>query len=792
MMKHCNLSLKTTGLSLVTVLLLASSVAQAKDKPESGQHFDNWKTLGSGYVARRKVPPRMEMPVEQATTQELRSPGTGNTDNRMSVESKMAPKSVTKRNRGRNKSALWLHTGAAGLYGVSIADLAVELGTKEKTLRRQAASGGISLTNAGAPVSWYFDAASDTFLFAGEAYDNFYTDKNAYYLTLDYKKAHPMAVVYGAPTVSPGTGSPFSETLKFEEEPYMYYATWSVAAEPDADYWWWDYLLGGSRDSIDVPLNIPDPASTSTAQMRITLRGWTDLEEGDEHTVRAELNGIPIGLPITWDAFGEKVLKADFDQATPGILDPAGNNTLSLFNSYAPGTTPGQWLDTVEIDYSRLPTAVEDKGMLWLHDVAAGTQQVTGFAGGNIMVIESPAGSAVMREDIRIEADGPDGWMVTFDTTAGADYLVVEAGALEAPSLALATPSRLNYKNNRAEYLVIAPREFEGTASTLAAYRSERFKHVKIVWLDEIYSEFSYGRVDPFALQQFMKRVKKWKTKPSYVVIIGKGTLDEKKRFNYDSFVPVVMTSSPWALAASDERLLAGEKDAKFAIGRLPITNDAEGMAYLDKLIDFESTKPRSERYEAVLVADNPDDAGEFQDNSDLLADRLLDTLGFDLVTSLYHPGAPDTSVRDDLTKTSTWENGYVSYDGHGSTAQLGDYREEFIMASDAENLMNVAYPIFTALTCAAGDDTLPGVRSLASALVLNPVGGAIAAFAPTGLSLDAEAQLMGNAFVDSLFGKDETIGNAVHDAKSETIDTVPAFMRRMYSVVGEPSLYAR
>ncbi len=437
--------------------------------------------------------------------------------------------------------------------------------------------------------------------------------------------------------------------------------------------------------------------------------------------------------------------------------------------------------------------AVEDEDMLWLHDVAEGTQQVTGFTGENIMVVESPAGSAVMREDVRIEADGSGGWMVTFDTTAGADYLVAEVGALEAPSLTLATPSRLTKRKNRANYLIIAPRDFEGTASALAKYRGKgkdkRFNHVEIVWLDEIYAEFSYGRVDPFAVHRFMERVKKWRTKPSYVMIIGKGNLDQKKRMGYVSYVPVVMTDTPWALAASDERLLAGEGDAEFAIGRLPIRTNAEGMAYLDKLIDFESAKPGSVRPEAVLVADNWDSAGEFHYNSDLLADRLLDTLGFDFVTPLYHP---DTAVREAFIESDTWETGYVSYDGHGSTTQLGDHSEKFIMASDAENLLNSVYPIFTALTCGAGDDTLPGVRSVTSALVLNPVGGAIVAFAPTGLSLDEEAQLMGNVFVDSLFGDNDTIGGAVHDAKSENMDIVSPFMRRIYTVIGEPSLYAR
>ena len=85
----------------------------------------------------------------------------------------------------------------------------------------------------------------------------------------------------------------------------------------------------------------------------------------------------------------------------------------------------------------------------------------------------------------------------------------------------------------------------------------------------------------------------------------------------------------------------------------------------------------------------------------------------------------------------------------------------------------------------------MPGTRSLAGALVLNPAGGAMSALAPTGLSLDNEAQVLGNVFVDSLFNGD-TIGDAVRNTKSLTANEISTFMPRIYSVVGEPVVYAR
>ena len=209
----------------------------------------------------------------------------------------------------------------------------------------------------------------------------------------------------------------------------------------------------------------------------------------------------------------------------------------------------------------------------------------------------------------------------------------------------------------------------------------------------------------------------------------------------------------------------------------------------MDKLIAYESSQPGDERYDAVLAADNPDAGGDFHVNSDLLADELTSSLGFNNVTKLYHP---QDQVRQNLILSSTWDKGYVSYDGHGSATQVGNGTENFIKASDAAVLENTAYPVFTAWTCAAGDYSVPGATSLASAVVLNPGGGAIASFAPTGLSLDPEAHLLSIAFVDSLFGAYTTVGDAARQAKLATDGQIAASMPRIYSVIGDPGAYAR
>ena len=75
---------------------------------------------------------------------------------------------------------------------------------------------------------------------------------------------------------------------------------------------------------------------------------------------------------------------------------------------------------------------------------------------------------------------------------------------------------------------------------------------------------------------------------------------------------------------------------------------------------------------------------------------------------------------------------------------------------------------------------------------MLNPDGGAIASLAPTGLSLNAEAHILGHAFIDLLFGRDNTVGDALAGAKQQVRGRINDFMAPIYSVTGDPAVYAR
>ncbi len=821
--KHRALNIACSSLIVIFASLISQAVSANTADSDVNQQWSDWVPMAEGMMARRREPAMLEQPRSQrklanvqrnerkvqrqikrlkrkaeatdfdsleslevvsleAELRSLQSRGSGN--KLWALE--QAQQSEKNNGQGRNRRSLWMYTSDEGVYASAVEDLAETMGRSAKHLRRQLTAGSFALYNDGREVAFYFDAEADEILFVGQSYETFFTDENAYKLVSDSRPSVEMALIESAAATTIGDFAPFTESLVFEEEPDFNYATWSVADEQDADYWWWDFMQQDFRELLPITLSIPNPYSTGTAEVRVTMRGFTDIVDGPDHHVTAELNGTPIGAAVIWDGFDQVVLEASVDQS---LLNPSGDNTLTLYQ-HDTGGFSGQWLDQIEVDYLREPVAAN--GKLWLHNVSGGAQLVSGLASDDIIVIEAPTGNSVLRKDLHIESDGLGGFQVIFDATSDTDYLVVESSAVDNPIMELDVPGNLARNRNEANYLIIAPQEFIGTANALADYRAGTFGAVQVVLLQDIYQEFGVGREDPYVLAEFMQYVQgNWRVPPSMVVLIGKGTLDHKDRMGYgDSFMPTLMTTTPWSLAASDSRLLGPDSGRTMAIGRIPVTNDAEGLAYVEKVMAYENNLSSGGENQAVLVADNPDVAGDFHSNSDSLAQRLVDELGFDSVDKLYHP--VDAPLRDTLAESAAWETGYVSYDGHGTTSQIGDFQENFLNAVDAQSLTNSQLPLFTALTCTSGDFSAPASRSLASALVLNPNGGAIASMAPTGLSLDLDAQTMGNSLVDYLFQSIQPLGEAVRLMKVDTTGETPQFMQRIYSVVGDPAVYAR
>jgi hypothetical protein len=785
----------------VTTAVLAAVPAQAQTSGAGGaqEQWGAWTSSAGGFVARRRELVGMDriharqasqrsgsgaVPADQETMANDRTPAI--------VARQTAAETAVAAGLQR-AGAAWLYNGGEGLYRVSVDQVSAILGRPVAEVESRAASGNLILTGAagaGAETSsrghgWFYHAASRAIYYPAEAYRTFHSDHNAY--NLRYGKAgagaaQPMPEIGSPLSGLEASPSPFRDHLHFEQEPGMNFLTPFVNDEPDADYWWWQGMREGieGSDFIAVELDIPNPDPLGEGRISITLRGFTDLQPGADHRVAAELNGVYLG-EVSWDGLNGAELVAEFSAAGVGLQD--GPNTLTLRNISPEGSGSGQFLDAIDLDYDRLP--VTSGGRLWLHQAAGGPQRVDGLDSPEVVVIEAPVGDARLRRDIAVGADGAGGWTLRFDAEPGVDYLIASLPA--APEAAAAPDYRSALRRNRngARYLIIAPRAFAASARALADLRAASFGSVEIAWLDDIYDEFSAGRSDPAALARFMRWVvQRWVETPSHVALWGRGTVDGLDRLGLgDSYIPLAFSANPWDLALSDSRLLGYEDDAPFAIGRIPIVSDVEGMDYVTKL---ERGLYGAADFAATVTADNPDSGGEFHAAAEATA-RQLRALGMDPVDLALYRGT-DNPVREALTAAATWNRALVVYQGHGNRLQAGRAGEDFLTRADADSLVNTRHGLLSVLSCAVGDDRIPGIeqRSLAARLVLNPDGGPISAVVPTSLSLDPEARVIADALVQGLFSDGYPVGEALRQAKFASGGQIQPFMPRTYTVIGE------
>lgn len=780
------------GLSLVSL----PSYATPKDTVKYGK----WESLGKGYLGRAKTIDK------SALAANLENDGSGSTgiQNQAPVY------------------ALWLGTGEEGMYQVSVSEIAAGLGVSESQIRDYADKKKLVLKYEGKNHAWHYDEDADTISFVAEAYDSFYTDKNAFHFALSKKKKKVIKSEKkkkGPKSSSPSDLKPFYETLHFEEEAAnLWFYTFAVLPEhsPDIDYWPWLRFFsveptGSPINSGSVELEIPD-LSGNSMDFRIALRGATDLDgpfsvypgapgyvNENDHAMAAFLeytnqggsqSSVKIGY-VEWDYFNVAEIQESINLPDGPSVD--GLYTVRFESTGRPkGLTTFSLMDEIEVGYLRNPIA--DDGQLWLHAAEGGNQSVSGFSSDELVVIESPGSKAKFIDNVLIEQAGD--YKVTFKAKKGKDYLVYEnSDIVSALKMATVTPdesSSLTSKHNRGNYVIIAPKNgFYETATELKTLRTGKpFSDVKIAWLEDIYEVFSYGRVDPFAITRFVDYASRnWSVKPEMIVIVGNGNFDHKNRNDFnDSFVPVLMDHMDYdrkngvgnqslGLFASDDRMVLGDSGRPIAVGRIPVLTDSEGTGYVQRIVAYEQSAASNANgfgsRTAKLMADKADNGGNFPANMIDLAVttpsevgqpvRDLDELGFSSVEVLKYDEDPASAFSDDVN----WDKDLVVYDGHGSQVNWG--KANIFTLNDAKTLINSNLPLFTALSCSVGNFAVPGVTDISTTMMLagevdvgNNVlvdkGGVIASMSPVSLSFDYDAKIIGKQFFNNLYEHGSTL----------------------------------
>jgi len=347
---------------------------------------------------------------------------------------------------------------------------------------------------------------------------------------------------------------------------------------------------------------------------------------------------------------------------------------------------------------------------------------------------------------------------------------------------------------NAVDYLVIAPRAFADPARELAAYRSGMGLRTAVALYEDICDQFAAGLNTPEAIRTMLSFAREnWAAAPWMVVLGGWGHYDYLGATTATANpLPPLLASDSATLRPADGRFadLTGNEVPDLAIGRIPAQSVAQFNAYIDKVKTYEAGGPQASYGQALFAADNADDGGDFTASNRELATgtQVSYTPAFSTLDSNTVAG-----VRADIVSAFTNGLGLIHYTGHGSYQQLAG--ENLLHVNDVNAMINPPVPLFISLTCLIGRFDMLNTRSLSEALVLREGGGALAVYAPSGLSWNAHAIRFAQVFY-RVHATDlcNTIGLALLQTRQYIGEQAGSYATslRTYNLFGDPALKLR
>ena len=207
----------------------------------------------------------------------------------------------------------------------------------------------------------------------------------------------------------------------------------------------------------------------------------------------------------------------------------------------------------------------------------------------------------------------------------------------------------------------------------------------------------------------------------------------------------------------------------------------------VEKILSFERSGSLSGV--SILVADNSDAAGDFEAHAEEIAGSLLASRP---VRKIYL-GRLGSAAKSEIVAALNEGASHLSYVGHGGIHLWA--QENVFNTGDVAALQGQAQrPLVLTLNCLNGYFHFPYFDSLSEELLKAEGKGAIAAFSPSGLSLDEPAHLFHKAVLSEvLSGRHQRLGDAVLEAQ-ESYARSGAFpeLLRIYHLFGDPALTIR
>lgn len=670
-----------------------------------------------------------------------------------------------------------------GVYRVTYDDL-VALGINPDGMR----ANRLAVLNQGQPVPIAVSGGATVnpntaIEFIGYAVDSAYTATNVYTLTIDPASAERIERD-DQPIPSGDAPSSYLHTTTVENEnEYSFLA-------PNGDPWYDTMMLAYGSDYVhtaDLIIDhyVPDDGLATLRLDVWGLTSWNTVE--DDHRLLVALNGVQIA-DVTFDGLASYPLDIEL---SAGVLQE-GVNALTL--TVPQPTDPEILWDMIVLDSFGVtyPRAFEADNGAFTFTATADVFEVNGMQGesGTIYRVKDDGNVARIR-NVEITPGDNDTWSVRFRGNAeGATYWLTTNDAIVTPSLSLSERAT-DITSGSADYLIISHPSFIDGLTPLVDYHTANGLSVKVVDVDEVYAQFSYGIFDPMAIKSYITHAIE-NMGVQYILLVGGDTYDYFDHLGLGSisFIPSLYApTEPYVSFAPLDPLYTDIDDDDVpdaAIGRFPVRTADE----LDMLVTKTLTYADKEYGQSIVVAaDALDGSISFATSSEAIVSQLPASWHIDraYIDDLGVDGAR-TVLLDNLNDGVA----LTSFMGHSGPYSWTFSNPPFFLADDAAVLANNDQPtVVTQWGCWNTYHVDPYYDTLAHTFMLSGENGAAAILGASTITSSSSEEALGMRVMPLAVTPNMTLGQAIQDAKTDLAASNPGLRDVLlgWTLLGDPAL---
>ncbi len=661
------------------------------------------------------------------------------------------------------------------VYAVSFSAIADVLGLTTQNVAERAEQALLALRCGDDPAAYLVDTDGGRILFYGWPATNTYTKANIFWIEpgsgIHIQRVDPDPV----PVASSLT---FQSTRLLEEDLAIITARGILR---DDLYFWKSVVAGDATNGerfFDVTL-----AGYASGDVTVTVHliGWNDTVMDPDHKAEIRFNGELLGS-VFFD--GKNETSASFTVPESQILE--SGNILHIRGILQSGHITSLFvIDKFEVAYTRYYAPLG--ALLRANDGDNARMGADLFTSPLVFDVTDPWQPVWIADASGVVPTG-----YSWPAKPATEWALREQ---EAVALLPLQPGGfgawMRDETNAVDYLVIAPRAFQVPAQALADYRTSLGLRSAVALYEDICDQFAGGLNSPEAIRSFLYYAHQhWPAVPWMVVLGGWGHYDYLgATTTIANPLPPLLASDSATLRPADMRFadLTGNEIPDLAIGRIPVQSSTQFNTYIDKVKVYEAGGPQASYGKALFAADNADESGDFTASNLALSIEMEKryTVAFTTLDS-----NSVTDVRADIRSAFTNGGGLIHYTGHGSYQQLAG--ENLLHVNDVNTMVNPPVPLFISLTCLIGRFDMLNTRSLAETLVLKSAGGALAVYAPSGLSWNSDSTQFGRALY-RIHGDEwaDAVGPVLLRTRQSfgLLSGRQADSLRTYNLLGDPAL---